>query len=1533
MKKQILAVVVMALPILLIACSGSSDPAAIGFTVPVGSASLAHAQPGSPTAEITAGMKAETTPSGDPSSAPPGPGIPRLIDQIYLGVPAGNGHTPYRVAVDSQQRRAYTLNQGLASLDRGNTISVLDLETRQVTHLIRLHNMRAEAAFPPDPLDLQVDPYRPRLYAVWGNRYSETVDSSLTVLDADTLAIVDTLPGVEALAVGPDRLYLANDNRLWNVDPDSLVERGARALEPRTFNQPLLINPEQNRLYLGRGNPQSLEVFEADSLSPVASYAMAGRIIRAVVDTQTGRIYSLESDGQQVLLRSLDADGRPLDEPAAVPLGDDVYSDFPLALDGQTLYVAQADYPDYRLHAFALPNLSRLDSLPLGAQPYDLAADRATGFLYAAYSSWSDYVLAIDPGNGATEAIYTALALSDALADTGGSRLYVLDDSGRLRVLSLAAHKQVAQVDTGYNLMQGRYTGYGQLSLDPSRERLYIGGDPVRIVSTDSLTVTASLHGRGQVTADPGGERLYLTPPCNCRIEQCNTLILDAETLTGTRRLFPPQDPMTAPCVEATRLDSENQLLYAQIYNGVPGSNSGSYYSVFDVGDRPEELFSAFDISFGQVAIDPLRARAFASRYRINRTYIHRFERQGQSVTQTLTLVGAYGQLAYDPTYDRLYAVQEDGLQVFDGDLALLAETDLPHDLGLFTFDQGGQQLFLGDADANLLVVATGGGRLETPPAPPSTSGQPQVAAQAAGPGGTLFRVRDGRLYRSEDDGLTWELSGRGLPARPVSHLAISPDFEQDRTLLAGVSDFNLGGGLYRSIDGGETWYPATRGLTDLMVTDILFSPTFARDHSIFVTTADQGLFRSPDGGDTWVSLAHTYAQDPYHMEVRHLAVSPNFAEDRLMIIGHQNLLRSDDGGQTWVDTRVPDGPVAFSPNFSADGLILSAGHWRSTDRGQTWQPAAVGREPGEAQEILFSPSFAVDQSVYLLLRQEDRVSLQMQRSLDAGRSWTSLLNGPPAGFDIASAAWLPSGQLDLGALNGEQLRVRPETLTWGQRPIDIGQLELQALASTSDGVLFAANSAAGVLKSTDGGHSWTETGFPARAASSLRTAQLVVANDGTLFGATGTAMARSSDGGQAWSYLDGVPMGFEIASLGVSPNFAADGILLVGGTYSTNQILRSTDGGQTWETVFDADSLDLEYASDVMAIAFSPDFAADERVYAWLQDGGLLRSDDAGLSWSLVAPRNDYAQTLVSALSGDRLYLGALYGHLLVSEDGGQSWLDLGENIPDDRVWSSALAFGPGESLFLATDKGVYRSPDGGGTWTQASAGLPPRPDGEGPQGVRALAYQGGRLYAALAEGGLFVSDDQAKTWYNPATGQPASPAGQPAPATPTPQSPAPTEAKTLTPADCPAPPDHFADLWSERADQLGCPLAAQRLTMAEQSFEGGSMFWRADTAQIYVLPTGQTYSRFDDTWDENQPAYTCPDLGPSQTPPTPQRGFGKVWCSQPRVRELLGNATSQEQAFEAALQAFDAGLIFDTPRGAVYILEGQSFKWERVE
>ena len=124
------------------------------------------------------------------------------------------------------------------------------------------------------------------------------------------------------------------------------------------------------------------------------------------------------------------------------------------------------------------------------------------------------------------------------------------------------------------------------------------------------------------------------------------------------------------------------------------------------------------------------------------------------------------------------------------------------------------------------------------------------------------------------------------------------------------------------------------------------------------------------------------------------------------------------------------------------------------------------------------------------------------------------------------------------------------------------------------------------------------------------------------------------------------------------------------------------------------------------------------------------------------------------------------------------------------------------------------------------------------------------------------------------------------------------------------------------------GLVLQAQ-LALARQDFEGGQMFWRSDNTAIYVLPDGQPFVRVTDTWDESQPAYSCPESAPSETPPTPQRGFGKVWCNEPGVRGQLGSASGPETLFEAVAQDFELGTIFELTGGPRYLLSGESGQW----
>ena len=159
----------------------------------------------------------------------------------------------------------------------------------------------------------------------------------------------------------------------------------------------------------------------------------------------------------------------------------------------------------------------------------------------------------------------------------------------------------------------------------------------------------------------------------------------------------------------------------------------------------------------------------------------------------------------------------------------------------------------------------------------------------------------------------------------------------------------------------------------------------------------------------------------------------------------------------------------------------------------------------------------------------------------------------------------------------------------------------------------------------------------------------------------------------------------------------------------------------------------------------------------------------------------------------------------------------------------------------------------------------------------------------------------------------------------------PAPTATATPQPTPCalpllPALQPAYLDI------ELGCPLTAGRdpLATAYAPFAGGQMLWREDNAVIYVLYNDGRWAQYDDLWREGDAAFTC---GEPTNPPTPVRGFGRVWCDQPAVRRGLGAATAAEIG-DAGGQAQDFvnGMILAAPNGSLFVLIGETATWRRV-
>ena len=194
------------------------------------------------------------------------------------------------------------------------------------------------------------------------------------------------------------------------------------------------------------------------------------------------------------------------------------------------------------------------------------------------------------------------------------------------------------------------------------------------------------------------------------------------------------------------------------------------------------------------------------------------------------------------------------------------------------------------------------------------------VAAPPGRPAeGHVFAGVTGGVLRSLDGGDSWQ---EAAATSFVPALAVSPDFEHDRTLFAGTS----GEGILRSTDGGESWESAGEGLTDPNIEVVTFSPAYEADRTVFAGTFGGGVFRSTDGGYTWRAASRGLTND----SVLTLATSPRFRQDGTIFAGLRGggVFESFGGGKY----TFPDGGI-----------------FRSTDRGESWQQvnAAVGKGHG----------------------------------------------------------------------------------------------------------------------------------------------------------------------------------------------------------------------------------------------------------------------------------------------------------------------------------------------------------------------------------------------------------------------------------------------------------------------------------------------------------------------------------------------------------------------------------------------------------
>lgn len=325
----------------------------------------------------------------------------------------------------------------------------------------------------------------------------------------------------------------------------------------------------------------------------------------------------------------------------------------------------------------------------------------------------------------------------------------------------------------------------------------------------------------------------------------------------------------------------------------------------------------------------------------------------------------------------------------------------------------------------------------------------------------------------------------------------------------------------------------------------------------------------------------------------------------------------------------------------------------------------------------------------------------------------------------------------------------------------------------TNPSTVYAASAGGGIWKTTDSGTSWTvlndEGAFLANRSfvvdpNSPGTIYSGAAGEASLDAAGG--ILKSTDGGATWSLLTGPFVGpfnraqgnAPILTMAVEPGNSQ--VLLVGTDLPTFALYRSADGGNTWTTPLSiqAPIYDVVFDQSNASVAY----AAACGGYA-PQNPGLYKSTDAGETWTrlqagLPAPTQLSQSICRFALSpANSSVLAVLFADnttnvisVYTSSDAGNSWKQV--SSPPLRPLGAGIFFSQTDPNTLF-DGGVnlYRTSDGGVTWNGINTGtngVTLHPD----MGSHAWVGSTNQLYLGN-DGGVFFSPDataSAITWTN---------------------------------------------------------------------------------------------------------------------------------------------------------------------------------------
>lgn len=602
-------------------------------------------------------------------------------------------------------------------------------------------------------------------------------------------------------------------------------------------------------------------------------------------------------------------------------------------------------------------------------------------------------------------------------------------------------------------------------------------------------------------------------------------------------------------------------------------------------------------------------------------------------------------------------------------------------------------------------------------------------------------------VWKSKDSGKSWEQTGL-KDSRFIPRIRIHPK-NADVLYAAVLGDIfkpTPDRGVYKSTDGGYNWEKIlyvneVSGAIDLIIDpndpETLYATTWEMKRTPYsLESGGPGskMFKTTDGGKNWTEISRNPGLPEGLLGIMGVTVSPKNSNRVWAIVENLEggVFRSDDGGATWEKTNEDRNlrqRAWYYTRIYADTqdedivYVVNVNYHKSTDGGKTFKS---GRAPhGDHHDLWIDPS----NNQRMVIADDGGA----QVSHDGGSNWSTYMNQPTAQFyRVTTDNHFPY------RIYGAQQDNSTMRIAHRNEGSSISESDWEVSAGSESGwlavdpnnpdVVFGGNYG-GLLQRLD------------HSSQARRNVNVYPDNP----------MGHGAEG-MKYRFQWNFPIFFSIHD---------SNILYTG----SNQLHRSTNGGQSWETIsgdltrnakeklgpsggpITKDNTSVEYYSTIFSAAENP--LQKGVIWTGSDDGLVHVSKDDGKTWENVTPPNLPEWTQINSMEGHPFEAGGVYfaatsykngdfaPYLYKTTDYGKTWIKIVNGI-DSEHFTRVVRADPVKKgiLYAGTETGMYISFNDGANWQPLQLNLPIVP-------ITDLTIKENNLIAATQGRSFWIIDD----------------------------------------------------------------------------------------------------------------------------------------------------------------------------------------------